>query len=41
MSFYGVARDRLLEVVEDGDVAVRATVSASFVPAGADRPIGV
>ncbi len=41
MCFYGVARDRLLEVVEGGDVAVRATVSTSFVPAGADRRIGV
>ena len=27
--------------LKDGDVAVRATVSASFVPAGADRQIGV
>jgi hypothetical protein len=41
MSFYGVAHDRRIEVVEDGDVAVCATVSTSFVPAGADRPIGV
>ena len=41
MSFYGVAHDRLLEVVEDGEIAVRATVSTSFVPAGADRTIGV
>jgi len=41
MSFYGVAHDRLLEVVEYGDVAVGATVSTSFVPAGADRQIGV
>ena len=41
MCFYGVAHDRLLPVVEDGSIAVRATVSASFVPAGADRPIGV
>ena len=35
MCFYGVAH------YKDGDVAVRATVSASFVPAGADRLIGV
>lgn len=41
MSFYGVTRDRLLRVVEEGDIAVRVTVSTSFVPAGADRPIGV
>ena len=41
MSFYGVAHDRLLSVVEDGDVAVRVTVSTSFAPAGADRQIGV
>jgi hypothetical protein len=40
MSFYSVAHDRLLKVVEDGDVAVSATVSTSFVPAGADRQIG-
>jgi hypothetical protein len=41
MSFYGVAHDRLFPVVEDGDVAVRVTVLTSFVPVGADRPIGV
>ena len=41
MSFYGVAHDRLLRVVADRDAAVRATVSTSFVPAGADRRIGV
>ena len=41
MSFYGVAHDRLLSVVEDGDVAVCVTVSTSFAPAGADRQIGV
>jgi hypothetical protein len=41
MCFYGVARDRLFQVVEDGDLAALATVSAGFVPAGADRPIGV
>jgi hypothetical protein len=41
MCFYGVAHDRLDSVVEDDDVAVCATVSASFVPVGADRPIGV
>jgi hypothetical protein len=41
MSFYGVAHDRLLEVVECGDVAVCVTVSTSFAPAGADRQIGV
>ena len=27
--------------LKDGDDAVRATVSASFMPAGADRQIGV
>jgi hypothetical protein len=27
--------------LKDGDVAVRATVSADFVAAGADRQIGV
>jgi hypothetical protein len=27
--------------LKDGDVAVRATVSASFMLAGADRQIGV
>jgi hypothetical protein len=27
--------------LKDGHVAVRATVSASIVPAGADRQIGV
>ncbi len=41
MSFYGVAHDRLPRVVADSETAVRATVSTSFVPAGADRPIGV
>jgi hypothetical protein len=41
MCFYGVAHDRLLQVVEDGDLAVRATVSAGLTPPGADRPIGV
>ncbi len=41
MSFYGVAHDRLLEVVEGGDIAVCATVSTSFVLAEADRRIGV
>jgi len=40
-SFYGVAHDRLVAVEEHGDVAVCATVSTSFVPAGADRQIGV
>ncbi len=40
-SFYGVAHDRLLRVVEDRDVAVRATVPTSFELAGADRQIGV
>ena len=34
MCFYGVAH-------KDGDVAVRATVSANSVQAGADRRIGV
>ena len=41
MSFYGVAHDRLPRVVVDRETAVRATVSTSFVPAGADRRIGV
>jgi hypothetical protein len=41
MSFYGVAHDRLPRVVADRETAVRATVSTSFVPAEADRPIGV
>ena len=41
MSFYGVAHDRLPRVVADSETAVRATVSTSFVPAGADRQIGV
>ncbi len=41
MSFYGVAHDRLPRVVADSEAAVRATVSTSFVPAEADRPIGV
>ncbi len=41
MSFYGVAHDRLVRVVADSETAVRATVSTSFVPVGADRPIGV
>ncbi len=41
MSFYGVAHDRLARVVADREIAVRATVSTSFVPAGADRQIGV
>jgi len=41
MSFYGVAHDRLPRVVADSDAAVRATVSTSFMLAGADRPIGV
>ncbi len=41
MSFYGVAHDRLSRVVADSDAAVRATVSTSFVPAEADRQIGV
>jgi hypothetical protein len=41
MSFYGVAHDRLVEVVEYGDVAVGATVSIRFMRVGADRQIGV
>lgn len=41
MSFYGVAHDRLSRVVADRETAVRATVSTSFVPAEADRQIGV
>ncbi len=41
MSFYGVAHNRLPRVVADRDAAVRATVSTSFVPAEADRLIGV
>ena len=41
MSFYGVAHDRLPRVVADSETAVRATVSTSFVPAEADRLIGV
>lgn len=41
MSFYGVAHDRLPRVVADSEAAVRATVSTSFVPAEADRQIGV
>ena len=41
MSFYGVAHDRLPRVVADRETAVRATVSTSFVPAEADRQIGV
>jgi hypothetical protein len=41
MSFYGVAHDRLPRVVADSETAVRATVSTSFVPAEADRQIGV
>ena len=41
MSFYGVAHDRLPRVVADRETAVRATVSTSFVPGEADRPIGV
>ncbi len=40
-SFYGVAHDRLPCVVADSETAVRATVSTSFAPAGADRQIGV
>jgi hypothetical protein len=41
MCFYGVTHDRHIHIVEDGDIAVRVTVSASFEPAGADRRIGV
>ena len=41
MSFYGVAHDRLPRVVADREIAVRATVSTSFVPAEADHQIGV
>jgi len=41
MSFYGVAHDRLIPVVENGDVAVRVTVSTGFASVGADRQIGV
>ena len=39
MGFYGVAHDRLPRIVDSE--TVRATVSASFVPTEADRPIGV
>jgi hypothetical protein len=35
MCFYGVAHEM------DGDAVVRATVSAGFIPAEADRLIGV
>ena len=38
-SFYGVAHDRLLGVVDSE--TVRATVSARFALAGAERLIGV
>jgi hypothetical protein len=41
MSFYGVAHDRLATSRGGRQLAVRVTVSTSFVPAGADRLIGV
>jgi hypothetical protein len=34
MCFYGVTHDRHTRAVEDGDIAVRATVSADFVRPG-------
>jgi hypothetical protein len=41
MSFYGAARNRLIPVEDHGESSVRVAVSASFVPVGADRQIGV
>jgi hypothetical protein len=41
MSFYGVAHDRLIRVVEDRGNAVRVTVSTRCTRVGADRQIGV
>ena len=41
MSFYGVAHDRLIRVVEDRGNAVRVTVSTRYMRVGADRLIGV